>query len=112
MHLTFFIPTLLALATLLALPAASQPTVNADPAGCKNEEAALLQEMEVAQTRGRMLQRRQLAEQLTALQTRCGTLPPAQSREASIARLQKEIAALRTELDRAETELRKLRQGL
>lgn len=71
-----------------------------------------MQEMTLAQARGRMLQRRQLADQLAAVQVRCGTHPPVQSREASIARLQKDIADLRKELDRAETELRKLRQGL
>lgn len=71
-----------------------------------------MQEMETAQARGRMLQRRQLADQLATVQARCGTLAPVQSREAGIARLQKEIDALRKELDRAETELRKLRQGL
>lgn len=97
---------------LIATSALAQPSNPVNEAGCKNEEVTLIQEMDIAQARGRMLQRRQLADELAAVQARCGTLPPVQSREAGIARLQKEIAALRKELDRAETELRKLRQGL
>jgi ribosomal protein S11 len=57
-----------------------------------------------------MLQRRQLATELESVQARCGTLPPTQSREAAIQRLQSEILELRKELDRTETELRGLRQ--
>jgi len=109
---TTFLFLLLAVPLLLTTPVAAQPAGAVDPVDCRKEETAILQDMEIAQTRGRMLQRRQLSEQLAALQMRCGTLPPVQSREASIARLQREVAALRTELDRAETELRKLRQGL
>lgn len=97
---------------LIATSALAQPSNPVNEAGCKSEEVRLIQEMDIAQARGRMLQRRQLADELAAVQARCGTLPPVQSREAGIARLQKEIAALRKELDRAETELRKLRQGL
>ncbi|WP_219210082.1 DUF1090 family protein [Variovorax boronicumulans] len=103
---------LLVIPILLATSALAQPSNPVDEAGCKSEEASLIQEMDIAQARGRMLQRRQLAEQLAAVQLRCGTHPPVQSREAGIARLQKEIADLRKELDRAETDLRKLRQGL
>lgn len=104
---------LLAVPLLWGTSVMAQPSTAAvDPTECRTEETALVQAMDVAQTRGRMLQRRQLAEQLAAVQLRCGTLPPVQSREASVARLQREIAALRTELDRAEAELRKLKQGL
>lgn len=106
------LPLLLAALFLFATPTLAQPSNPAGEADCKTEELRLLQEMDVAQTRGRMLQRRQLADELAAVQARCGTLPPVQSREVHIARLQKEIADLRKELDRAETELRKLRQGL
>ncbi len=103
---------LLAVPLLWGTSVMAQPSTAVDLTECRTEETALVQAMDVAQTRGRMLQRRQLAEQLAAVQLRCGTLPPVQSREASVARLQREIAALRTELDRAEAELRKLKQGL
>ena len=102
-----------AIALVLTTSAVAQTQAPADDsARCGVEEAMLMEEMDIARSRGRMLQRRQLAEQLVVLQARCGTLPPAQSREASISRLQGEIVELRRELDRAETELRKLRQGL
>jgi hypothetical protein len=112
-------PALLAAASLLAATAApAQPTPSAPPAPpadaatCRAEEAALIQDMDIARARGRMLQRRQLATELEAVQARCGTLPPMQSREAHIDRLQSEIREMRKEIDRAETELRRLRQGL
>ncbi len=95
-----------------AQPATSRPTTAAEAADCRAEEAALVQAMDAARARGRMLQRRQLAEQLEAVQRQCGTRPPTESREDAIARLQAEILELRKELDRAETDLRKLRQGL
>ena len=104
-------PYPLALSILLSTSAMAQPAKPVDEAACETEEATLVQEMEVAQARGRMLQRRQLAERLEAVQARCGTLPPTQSREAGIDRLQREILEMRKELDRAETELRKLKQG-
>ena len=97
-----------------AQPATSPPTTTtaAEAADCRAEEAALVQAMDAARARGRMLQRRQLAEQLEAVQRQCGTRPPTESREDAVARLQAEILELRKELDRAETDLRKLRQGL
>lgn len=100
-------------APAFAQPATSLPTTTAaEAADCRAEEAALVQAMDAARARGRMLQRRQLAEQLEAVQRQCGTRPPTESREDAIARLQAEILELRKELDRAETDLRKLRQGL
>ncbi len=90
--------------TALQIPAQA---VNVD---CAAEQTTLQAEMDVARSRGRMLQRRQLAEQLLAVQARCGTLPPAQSTELQIESLQKEVLELRKELDRAEAELRRLRQ--
>ena len=95
-----------------AQPATPPPTMAAEAADCRAEEASLVQAMDAARARGRMLQRRQLAEQLEAVQRQCGTRPPTESREAAIARLQAEILELRKELDRAETDVRKLRQGL
>ncbi|RZM04578.1 MAG: DUF1090 family protein [Variovorax sp.] len=112
-------PALLAVVLLLAATAApaqpapsAPPAPSADAATCRAEEAALIQDMDIARARGRMLQRRQLATELEAVQARCGTLPPMQSREAHIERLQSEIREMRKEIDRAETELRRLRQGL
>ena len=90
-----------------ALPIPAQ-AVDVD---CAAEQTALQAEMDVARSRGRMLQRRQLAEQLLAVQARCGTLPQAQSIELQIESLQKEVLELRKELDRAEVELRRLRQS-
>lgn len=111
-------PALLAAALLLAATAApAQPAPSAAPmpstdaTTCRAEEAALIQDMDTARARGRMLQRRQLATELEAVRARCGTLPPMQSREAHIERLQSEIREMRKEIDRAEAELRRLRQG-
>lgn len=95
------------------VPASAQPDPTpAEARNCRAEEASLAQAMDAARARGRMLQRRQLADQLEAVQAQCGTRPPTESREAAIGRLQAEILELRKELDRTETELRKLRQGL
>lgn len=109
-------PFLLVIPLLLATAAAAQTQtrteLRTDSAQCGADEALLMEEMDTARSRGRMLQRRQLAEQLAALQARCGSRPPVESREASITRVQDEILALRRELDRTEAELRKLRQGL
>lgn len=105
--------SLLAATAAPAQPAPSAPPAPpADAATCRAEEAALIQDMDIARARGRMLQRRQLATELEAVQARCGTLPPMQSREAHIDRLQSEIREMRKEIDRAETELRRLRQEL
>ena len=100
------------LSLILAGAAAAQTEPATESARCRIEEAALMDDIDTARSRGRMLQRRQLSEELVALQARCGSLPPARTREASISRLQGEILELRRELDRAETELRKLRQAL
>jgi hypothetical protein len=103
---------LASLALSWAGAAAAEAAPTAQDAACRTEEATLQQEIDAARARGRMLQRRQLADQLEAVQIRCGTLPPAQNREAVIERLKSDILELRKELDRAETELRKIRQGL
>lgn len=79
-------------------------------ADCVARQTALQADMDIARSRGRMLQRRRLADELLEVQARCGTLPPAQSREAQIDALSREIQDLRKELDRAESELRRLRQ--
>ena len=97
---------------MLMPPGARAQAVPQDRRACDVEEAALVQQMDVARATGRMLHRRQLADQLAAAQAGCATLAPVSSREASIERLQREITDLRRELDRAETELRSLKQGL
>jgi hypothetical protein len=102
---------LLAIALALATPAIAQPADPVDQADCRAEEAAIEREIALARSKGQMLRRRQLAETLTALQTRCRTLAPEQSRAARIERLEQEIRELRLELDRAEEQLRELRHG-
>ncbi len=85
---------------------AAEPT---DSAGCQAQEAALERDIDLARSRGQMLRRRQLGEALTALQARCETLAPAQSRALRIEKLEHEIRQLRLELDRAEEQLRRLK---
>lgn len=104
-------PCFLAVALALAVPSIAQPTDQADGTGCKAEEAALERDIDLARSKGQMLRRRQLAEALAALQTRCKTLAPEQSRAAQIERLELEIRELRLELDRAEEQLRALKSG-
>lgn len=99
-----------AFASTLPTSAVAQPVTQAGTADCTAAQTALQAEMDVARSRGRMLQRRQIAEELLAVQARCGTLPPARSVEMQIESLQKDILDMRKELDRAETELRRLRQ--
>lgn len=106
-----FQPRFLALAWALAIPAFAQ-TAGPEPvdaADCKAQEAVLERDMALARSRGQMLRRRQLGEELGALQARCSTLSPARSREARIEALEQEIRTLRSELDRAEEQLRSLK---
>lgn len=106
-----FLAMAMAMALAAATPAMAQPTGQVDAAACKAEEEALEQDMAVARSRGQMLRRRELAETLAALQARCKTLSPAQSRAARIEKLEQEIKELRLELDRAEAQLRELTRG-
>ena len=105
------LPALFLVAGLaVATSALAQSRPPPDAADCIAEQTALQAEMDVARSRGRMLQRRQVAEQLLAVQARCGTIAPARSVEMQIESLQKDILEMRKELDRAESELRRLRQ--
>jgi hypothetical protein len=104
-------PCFLALALALSIPSIAQPTDQADAADCKAEEAALERGIDLARSKGQMLRRRQLAEALVALQTRCKTLAPEQSRAAKIQRLEQDIRELRLELERAEEQLRELKSA-
>jgi chaperonin cofactor prefoldin len=102
-------PCFLAIALALATPAVAQPPGQVDKTECEAEKAAIERDMDVARSKGQMLRRRQLAEALAALQARCETLAPQESRAANIERLEQEIRELRKELDHAEEQLRKLK---
>lgn len=104
-------PSVLAIALALAIPAIAQPVAQADASDCKAEEAALEQDIDLARSKGQMLRRRQLAEALTAQQARCKAVAPQQSRPARIEKLEHEIRELRLELERAESQLRELKQA-
>ena len=103
---------LLAVTLVLAASAAhAQPAPAPSAADCKAELAAVERDMDVARARGQMLRRRELAEAHDALQARCTPAPPL-SREAEIAKIEKDIRELRTELDRAQEALRKLKAAV
>lgn len=101
----------LVLATALAASAIAQPTSAAEDATalCSAEKAAVETRMEVARSKGQMLLRRQLADQLAALQAGCQPLPADRSRAVKLEKLEKKIRALRTELEAAEEQLRSLK---
>ena len=93
------------------MPAFAQ-TAEPQPVGaadCKAQEAVLERDMALARSRGQMLRRRQLGEELDALLVRCKSLVPAQGREARIEKLEQDIRTLRAELERAEEQLRGLK---
>ena len=101
-------------ALALASPAFAQPAETGEGAStasssCEAEEAALERDMDLARARGQMLRRRQLAENLDALRARCRASEPPQSRAARIDKLERDIRALRTELEHAEAQLRELK---
>lgn len=103
---------LMAVALAGAAPIFAQPAEQpkqVEGASCEAEEAALEREMDLARSRGQMLRRRQLAETLAALHTRCHGSEPQQSRAVRIDKLEQEIRTLRAELERAEDQLRDLR---
>jgi hypothetical protein len=72
---------------------------------CTAEKADVEKRMEVARSKGQMLLRRQLA----ALQSSCQPLAVDKGHTANIERLEKEVRALRAELEAAEEQLRKLK---
>ncbi|WP_095947273.1 DUF1090 family protein [Variovorax boronicumulans] len=94
------------------MPAAfAQTEASAQPSSaeeCKAQEAVLERDMALARSRGQMLRRRELADTLSALHQRCQALAP-MSREARIEKLEREIRTLRTELERAEAQLRSVK---
>lgn len=93
----------LAIGMILAAPAMAQP------AACGAERASIEHEMEVARSKGQMLQRRQLAERLATLPADCQPAHSDPSHAADIKRLEQEIAELRAALDQAEAQLHKLK---
>ncbi|WP_447745145.1 DUF1090 family protein [Variovorax boronicumulans] len=93
------------LAAFAQTEASAQP-LNAEE--CKAQEAVLERDMALARSRGQMLRRRELADTLSALHLRCQALAPV-SREARIEKLEHEIRTLRTELERAEAQLRSVK---
>ncbi|WP_238136698.1 DUF1090 family protein [Variovorax sp. JS1663] len=94
----------------VASPAIAQPTDPVDTTVCKAEEDALERDIDLARSRGQMLRRQHLAEAMAALQARCKTVTPEQSRAARVERLEQAIRELRLELSRAEEQLRQLKQ--
>lgn len=93
----------------LALSAAAEPAAPADSASCATDIATLQQAMDAARDKGQMLRRRQLAEELAALQARCIPGAEDQDRAAHIEQLEHEIRELRVRLEQAQAQLRKLK---
>jgi chromosome segregation ATPase len=88
---------------------AQQPAASEDATACATQLAVIEEEIGDARARGRMLLRRELDKQLADLQARCNAGPAQASRAASIERLEQEVEALRAQLERAEEQLRRLR---
>ena len=89
--------------------AQAQPKESPSAASCKAEEAALERDIDLARSRGQMLRRRQLAENLSALRTRCEASDPSMGRAARIDKLERDIQLLKAELEQAEEQLRELK---
>ena len=101
---------ILAIALALAGSAIAQTTSTpGNHAACHTQTADIERRMDVARSKGQMLLRAQLADQLATLQAGCQPLSPDQSRAANIQRLESEIQALKTDLEVAEVQLRKLK---
>ena len=101
---------ILAIALALAGSAIAQTTSTpGNHAACHTQTADIGRRMDVARSKGQMLLRAQLADQLATLQAGCQPLSPDQSRAANIQRLESEIQALKTDLEVAEVQLRKLK---
>lgn len=76
---------------------------------CNAEIADFEKRMEVARSKGQMLLRRQLADQLATVQAACKPLSLDPSRAAETERLEKKVRTLRAELEAAEEQLRTLK---
>ena len=64
--------------------------------------------MRAARSRGQMLRRRQIEENLHALQARCEEAAKKDTHEARVMRQKNAVMQLRIDLDRAEEDLRNL----
>ncbi|RZL62648.1 MAG: DUF1090 family protein [Variovorax sp.] len=99
-----------------ACPSFAQPPTAAAAAACLAEIAELEQGISEARAKGQMLRRRQLAEELSALQAECTApvsptaLAPTAERAAAIESLEADIHRMRMDLDRADAQLRRLKQ--
>ena len=80
-----------------------------DRAPCQAQKADIESRMDLARSKGRMLLRQQLAEQLATLQKDCKAPSADQGEAANIQRLEKEVRALQAELELAQEQLRKLK---
>ena len=101
---------ILAIALALTGSAIAQTTSTpGNHAACQTQTADIERRMDVARSKGQMLLRAQLADQLATLQAGCKPLSADQSRAANIQRLESEIKALRSDLEIAEEQLRKLK---
>ena len=89
--------------------AQAQPRELPSAASCKAEEAGLERDIDLARSRGQMLRRRQLAESLATLRTRCEASDPSMSRAARIDKLEHDVQVLKAELEQAEEQLRELK---
>ncbi|PJI98655.1 uncharacterized protein DUF1090 [Acidovorax sp. 69] len=94
---------------ILGVATAQTASPAKDNASCAADRADIERRMEVAQSKGQMLLRRQIADQLITLQAACEPPSAGQSRAANIARLEGEVRALRGELEALEGQLRKLK---
>ena len=101
----------LPLLTSLALCAATQESAaqQVGTADCNARMAAIEQDMATARSKGQMLRRQRLENDLVALRAQCLQATAEPSREARIAQLEEEIRALQAQLGRAEEQLRRLK---
>lgn len=113
MHARFrYFTTAIPMAWVLTGAVFAQSTNPVDEnAVCNAQKVEVQKRMEIARSKGQMLLRQQLAEQLAVLQVDCKPLPASQTRAAAIERLEKKVEALRTELDTAQEQLHQLKSG-
>ena len=97
-----------AIALSCATPGLAQVPPSTAEADCHAQQTALEKDMRAARSRGQMLRRRQIEENLHALQARCAEIAAKDTQEARVMRQKNAVMQLRIDLDRAEEELRKL----
>lgn len=102
------IAVLWAAAGTAGMAPAQLPAPAAD-AACQAEAASLGLDMEAARSKGQMLRHRQLADQRAALSARCPMPAPAANRAEQVQRLEQAIRQLKSELQKAEADLARLK---